>query len=175
MRFKDFGETEQLVSLSSGPVSVSTTLPSESEAIKKLERSNADYLFPWRLPNGFESSSSKTFTIRYNSEIAGQIILFNFQLHDGLRSCSISYWVSEHLANRHIATTSVELVVTYAFSSCSVDEVDATIQPENTPSIKVIENLKYHHRSIHGEGMKIGNRWQNFTVYTVTKDLKDES
>lgn len=169
MRFKDFGDVSTTV-LSKDLVTVSSTLPAESEAIKRLEIKNKKYLDPWRIPMNMDTSSAKIMTVRYEGEIVGQVILFNFQLNDGLKSCSISYWIDAEHTNRNIGTTSVGLAIEYAFTHLGVHEVDATIQPENAPSIRVIEKLKYAHRDMLGEGRIIDGRWQNFTLYTVTRD-----
>lgn len=173
MRFRDFGTVSQTI-LRDGPVSVSSTVPSDSENIKRIELANKDYLDPWRtIPANMDSSESKIFTVRHDSKIVGQVILFNFQIHDNLKSCSISYWIESSMSGKNIGTSAVQLVIEHAFSELGVHEVDATIQPENTASIRVIEKLKYHNRDMIGEGKVIGDRWQNFTLYTVTRNLKD--
>ena len=172
MRFRDFGTAERTVR-SKDLVSVSSTLPSESEQIKRLEGLNRDHLYPWRIPANMDTSSSKIFTVRYDGHIVGQIILYNFQSVDGLNSCSISYWVEKVHTGKNIGTTSVELVIEHAFTHLDVHEVDAIIQPENAPSIRVIEKLKYSHRDMLGEGRVIDGKWQNYTLYTVTREVKN--
>ena len=172
MRFKDFGVVEPTV-LRNGLVSVSSTVSSESEQIKRLEFLNKEYLYPWRTSADKDDASSKIFTVRYAGRIAGQIILYNFQSNSGLKSCSISYWIDNELAGRNIGTSSVELVIDYAFSHLGIDEIDALIPPENKPSIRVIEKLKFKHRDMIGEGKVLDGRWQNYTLYTVTREVKN--
>lgn len=172
MRFKDFGETK-ISRYSKDLVSVSSTIPSESETIKRLELKNKSYLDPWRITTNMDSSSAKIFTVKFEDRIVGQVILFNFQTNDGLRSCSISYWIDEDFSGKGIATQAVQLTVDHAFNELGVHEVDATIQPENAPSIRVIEKLSYVHRDMLGEGKVVNGKWQNFTLYTVTQEVKD--
>lgn len=172
MRFKDFGEATTTV-LSKDLITVSSTVPTESQEIRNLEVKNREYLRPWRIPMNMDSSSAKIFTVKYSGTVVGQIILFNFQVNDGLKSCSISYWIDEDFSSMGITTSAVELVISHAYQELGVDEVDATIQPENAPSIRVIEKLKYESRDIIGEGRVVDGRWQNYTLYTVTRKLKN--
>lgn len=173
MRFKDFGSASH-ITLCSDSVSVSSTVPSESQKLKSIELRNKELLDPWRVPTlSGSSSSSKIFTVRNDEQIVGQVILFNFQLHRGLKSCSISYWIDKNFFNQGIATKAVELVIEFAFSNLDVDEVDAVIQPENKASIRVIEKIKYDYRDMIGEGKIVNGRWQNYTLYTVTRNLKN--
>lgn len=172
MRFKDFGEVS-ITTLCKDLVTVSSTTPAESQIIKELEAKNKKYLDPWRVPTSMDTNSAKIFSVKYNQEIVGQVILFNFQLNDNLKTCSVSYWIDQNYENIGITTTAVELAISYGFETLGVHEVDAVIQPENTPSIRVIEKMKYAHRDMIGEGRVIDGRWQNYTLYTITRDLKN--
>ena len=172
MRFKDFGEVS-ITTLSKGLVTVSSTTPEESRIVKTLEAKNKKHLDPWRVPTSMDSASAKIFSVKYNQEVVGQVILFNFQLNDDLKTCSVSYWIDQNYANMGITTSAVELAISYAFDDLEVHEVDAIIQPENAPSIRVIEKIKYAYRDMIGEGRIIDGHWQNYTLYTVTRDLKN--
>lgn len=172
MRFKDFG-TASLTVFSTGSVSVSSTVPSDSEALRRLELKNKEFLDPWRVPVNSGSSSSKIFTVRNAEQIVGQVILFNFQENNRTKSCSISYWIDRDSFGQGIATAAVELIVEHAFRDLGVHEVDAVVQPENKASIRVIEKLRYDYRDMIGEGKIVNGRWQNYTLYTVTRNLKN--
>ena len=173
MRFKDFGTSERIV-MSKDLVSVYTSIPSESETIKRLEQKNKKYLDSWKVPIDIDNSETKIYTVSDSGVIVGQVILFKFQVsEEGLKSCSISYWIDKNYTNLGITTTAVELVMGHAFEKLNVNEIDATIQPENLPSVRVIEKLKYKNRGLIGDQKLIKGRWQNLTVYTVIGELKD--
>jgi RimJ/RimL family protein N-acetyltransferase len=173
MRFKDFG-TPPIVELSNGPVLISTTTSEESKAIQILSQENKKFLDPWKTPMNTDSSETKIFTIRYEKEIVGQVILWNFQTNTyddlSVKSCSISYWLIQKYTNKGIGTAAVEIVCEHAFNELNVDEIDATVQPENEPSIRVIEKLKFSHRKTVGDYKVFQGRWQGYVVYTITKD-----
>lgn len=168
MRHRDFGQPTGVCS-TSGEVSISTTLPEESVVIQKLQKDNKTFLDPWKTPMDSESSETKIFSIKYKNKIVGQIILWDFQQKQ-VKSCSISYWVIQDFCNRGIGSTAIELACQYAFDELGVDEVDATIQPENTASILAIRKLKFPYREMVGEQKFFRGRWQGYVVYTVLKE-----
>ena len=169
MRHRDFGQPVG-ISYSSGDVTISTTFPEESRSLRQLQEENKKFLDPWRTSYKTDSPEAKILTIRYKQNIVGQIILWNFK-QESVKSCSISYWVVENFTNKGVATSAVELACGYAFNELGVDEIDATIQPENSASIRVIEKLKFPHRKMIGEQKFIEGRWQGFVVYTVTRNF----
>jgi RimJ/RimL family protein N-acetyltransferase len=177
MRFKDFG-TPPIVELSNGSVLISTTTSEESKAIQILSQENKKFLDPWKTPMNTDSSETKIFTIKYEKEIVGQVILWNFQknMFDdfSVKSCSVSYWLIQKYTNKGIATVAVEMICEYAFNNFDVDEIDATIQPENKPSIRVIEKLKFPHRKTVGDYKIFQGRWQGYVVYTIMKEPHDD-
>lgn len=116
-----------------------------------------------------DSSETKILSIKYKEEIVGQIILWNFQ-EDEIKSCSISYWVSQDFNKKGIGTDAVNLVCEYAFNELGVDEIDAVIQPENAASIRLVEKLKFAHRKTVGDYQVFQGRWQGYTVYTIVKE-----
>lgn len=168
MRHKDFGQPTGVL-LTSTEVTISTTFPEDSPVIERLRRDNKTFLDPWKTPMDSDSSEAKIFSIKFKNKIVGQIILWDFQ-EKQIKSCSISYWVVQEFCGRGIGTTAVELACQYAFDELGVDEVDATIQPENTASILVIEKLKFPHRKMVGEQKFFRGRWQGYVVYTVLKE-----
>jgi RimJ/RimL family protein N-acetyltransferase len=173
MRFKDFGEPE-IVKLLSKDVLVSTTTPKDSLEIKILDRDNKDFLEPWRVPVNTDSSETKIFTIKHKNVTVGQSIVWNFQTYkNSLKSCSISYWLAEDSTGKGIGPEAISLICRYLFSELGVQEIDATIQPENGPSIKLIEKLGYEYKKTVGEHQVFQGRWQGYVVYTITDKLRE--
>jgi ribosomal-protein-alanine N-acetyltransferase len=172
MRHRDFGQPTG-VKLVVEDVCVSTTFPEDSKVVQKIQKENKSFLDPWRIPMNTDSSETKILSIRYKDQIVGQIILWNFQ-EKYVKSCSISYWVIKEFTNMGVGTSAVNLVCEYAFNELGVDEIDATIQPENTPSIKLIEKLKFPHRKTIGEYEVFQGRWQGYTVYTIMKEQRGD-
>lgn len=168
MRHRDFGQPVG-VSYASNDVTISTTFPEESKVLRQLQEDNKKFLDPWRTVYKTESPEAKILTIKYKENIVGQIILWDFK-QESVKSCSISYWVVENFTNKGVTTSAVELACEYAFDELGVDEIDATIQPENSASIRLIEKLKFPHRKMVGEQKFIEGKWQGFVVYTVTRN-----
>lgn len=167
MKFKDFG-LPTIVELSKDFVSVSTTTPEDSKQIQDIQHKNKKFIDPSKTSMNTSSTETKIFSVKYKSNIVGQIILWDFQKNNNnISSCSISYWISQDVNNRGIGTLAVELICSYAFEDLKVNEIDATIQEENKSSIRLIEKLKYTHRKTIGDPKVLKGQWQNFIVYTI--------
>jgi [ribosomal protein S5]-alanine N-acetyltransferase len=72
------------------------------------------------------------------------------------KKADLGYWIGEEYWGKGIATASVRLVISYAFSELGLEEIYAYVFPENKASIRVLEkngmNLtgeinEYHHVS----------------------------
>ncbi len=142
MRFKDFGDEPQYVKLSDGLVSVSPTRLSESKQLLALEEKNKDELRKWGEHPEKINSEHHIFTVCYDSNIVGQIILWDFEHKNGT-TCSISYWIDADYQRKGITSTAVRLVANHAFSQLEVDTIEAHIQPENEPSKQLAIKLGF--------------------------------
>jgi ribosomal-protein-alanine N-acetyltransferase len=173
MRHKDFGQPVG-ISISDGPVRISTTFPEESKVIHQISQKNKNFLDPWRTPMNTDSPETKILSIRYKEEIVGQIIIWNFQ-EKQVKSCSISYWIAEEFTQLGIGTSAVNLACEYVFNELGVEEIDAAIQKENLASIRLIEKLKFNHRKTIGDYQFFYGKWQGYTVYTITNEFNEKN
>jgi RimJ/RimL family protein N-acetyltransferase len=142
MRFKNFDTTDAVVRMSDGLVSVSTTAYNDTFAVQELKTRNRNYLARWETVDNSSSPESKIFSVYYKDKLVGQIILYEFSGEES-KKCSVSYWIDEFCSKRGITTTALKLVISHAFIVLDVDVVEAAIQPNNTPSIRVAEKLGF--------------------------------
>jgi RimJ/RimL family protein N-acetyltransferase len=144
MRQRDFGNEEQVVSLSDGEVSVETALYGTTDITNKLRNKNEKFLRPWTARPNQSTTESRSFHVLYKEELVGQILLWGFERpEDGIKKCSISYWIDEDHNNKGIGTKSVALVSKYALNNCDIDLLEAPIQQDNLASIRLVEKLNF--------------------------------
>jgi RimJ/RimL family protein N-acetyltransferase len=55
------------------------------------------------------------------------------------KKASLGYWIGEEYGGKGIATKSVRLIISYAFSELGLQEIYAYVFSENKPSIRVLE------------------------------------
>lgn len=147
MRFKDFGCEDKYVVLKHGDVQVKTTTFADTKNLDITKEANKSHLSPWMISPDYSDENkleSYFFTIYLGVSPVGEVILWGFSEGDDDSSvCFISYWVDRHYLNKGIATKSVALCAVHAFENLNVDRIEAAIQADNFPSIRVAEKLGF--------------------------------
>jgi [ribosomal protein S5]-alanine N-acetyltransferase len=91
----------------------------------------------------FNSCNAIHFAIEYRKSIndisifVGVISIKDIDLVN--KKASLGYWIGEEYWGNGIATTSVQLIISYAFSELGLEEINAYVFPENKSSIRVLE------------------------------------
>lgn len=141
MRQKDFGDSVSVVALSNQFVSVSSTTLPEARELVRVELKNKEHLSPWVSQPNDLGPTAYVFTVRYQEEIVGQVILYNFDRETS--KCTISYWIDQSHCNKGIGTTAVKLVTDYAREQLEILTVEAAIRENNLASIRLVEKLGF--------------------------------
>ena len=82
------------------------------------------------------------FAIDFDGRLVGQLTVSSIT-YGSLRSASIGYWVSQHVAGRGITPTAVALATDHCFGALGLHRVEINIRPENGPSLRVVEKLGF--------------------------------
>ncbi|HEY6949366.1 MAG TPA: GNAT family N-acetyltransferase [Nitrososphaeraceae archaeon] len=120
----------------------------------------------------FESQIAVNFAIEYKnnpegeSPLVGIISLKNIDLN---KKKAIGYWIGELYWGKGIATESVALVITYAFSMFGLEEICAYVFSENKASIRVIEKNGMIKKEELNEFNKMSGRYHRTTKYVLQR------
>lgn len=120
----------------------------------------------------FESQIAVNFAIEYKnnpegeSPLVGIISLKNIDLN---KKKAIGYWIGELYWGKGIATESVALVITYAFSMLGLNEICAYVFSENKASIRVIEKNGMIKKEELNEFNKISDIYHRTTKYVIQR------
>ncbi|AIJ26143.1 GNAT family N-acetyltransferase [Amycolatopsis methanolica] len=107
------------------------------------------------------------YTITLDGEFAGQITVGNV-IRASLRSAWVGYWVSSSVVKGGVATAAVALVVDHAFSSAGLHRIEATVRPENTPSIKVLTKAGFRQEGLFKRYLDVAGDWRDHYCYAMT-------
>lgn len=107
------------------------------------------------------------FTITVNSEFAGQLTVGNV-VRGALRSAWIGYWLMERLAGGGVATAAVALAVDHCFTRVGLHRLEATVRPENAPSLRVLEKSGFRHEGLFERYLDVAGAWRDHYVYALT-------
>ena len=121
----------------------------------------------------FESQKAVNFAIEYKnnpegeSPLVGIISLKNIDLNK--KNAIVGYWIGELYWGKGIATESVALVITYAFSMLGLEEICAYVFSENKASIRVIEKNGMIKKEELNEFNKMSGRYYRTTKYVIQR------
>ena len=85
------------------------------------------------------------------------------------KKADIGYWIGKQYQGKGIATECVRLIVNYAFDELKLKEISAYVFPDNSPSIRVLENNGFIKTSEVNEYHPLSNRCRNSLIY-ITKN-----
>ncbi|MBK1785499.1 GNAT family N-acetyltransferase [Prauserella cavernicola] len=109
------------------------------------------------------------FAITVDGVFAGQITLGNV-IRASLRSAWVGYWVSSELAGGGVATAAVALVTDHAFKAAGLHRLEATVRPENTPSLRVLGKAGYRQEGLFLRYLDVAGDWRDHIAFAVTAE-----
>ena len=87
-----------------------------------------------------------------------------------LRSASIGYWVSQHVAGRGVIPTAVALATDHCFDTLDLHRVEINIRPENRPSLRVVEKLGFRDEGLRERYLHIAGHWCDHRTFALTTE-----
>lgn len=109
------------------------------------------------------------FSITVDGEFAGQLTIGNI-VRGALRSGWIGYWVAERLAGGGVATAGVALAVDHCFGPVGLHRLEATVRPENQPSVRVLEKSGFRREGLFRRYLDVAGDWRDHFVYALTAE-----
>lgn len=109
------------------------------------------------------------YTITVDGRFAGQITVGNV-IRASLRSAWVGYWVSAQVAGGGVATAALALVVDHAFSSAGLHRIEATVRPENTPSLRVLRKAGFREEGLFRRYLDVAGGWRDHLCFALTAE-----
>lgn len=154
-----------------------------------LRADNADWLEPWdatspvpvtgprptfgqfvrALSSQARSGQALPFAVDLDEELVGQLTVSSIT-YGSLRSASIGYWVSRHVAGLGITPTAVALATDHCFEVLGLHRIEVNIRPENGPSLRVVEKLGLRDEGLRERYLHIQGRWADHRTFAVTAE-----
>jgi len=109
------------------------------------------------------------FVITVDGRLAGQLTVGNI-VRGALRSAWIGYWVTAGLAGGGVATAAVALAVDHCFGPAGLHRLEATVRPENGPSLRVLEKSGFRREGLFERYLDVEGAWRDHFVYGLTAE-----
>ena len=136
------------------PVPVHGPRPSFGEFVRSLNRQA-------------RSGTALPFAVDHEGRLVGQLTVAGIA-YGSLRSASIGYWVSRHVAGRGIIPTAVAMAADHCFGTLGLHRVEVNIRPENAPSLRVVEKLGFRDEGVRQRYLHIGDQWCDHRTFALT-------
>jgi [ribosomal protein S5]-alanine N-acetyltransferase len=177
------------VALTAGDVRLRPLRRSDQRTWMALRAQNAAWLEPWdatspvpvrgprpsfgefvrSLSSQARSGGSLPFAVDHDGLLVGQLTVTGI-MYGSLRSGSLGYWVSEHVAGRGIIPTAVALATDHCFEVLGLHRVEVNIRPENAPSLRVVEKLGFRDEGLRERYLHIGDEWCDHRSFALTTE-----
>jgi ribosomal-protein-alanine N-acetyltransferase len=113
------------------------------------------------------------FAVDHAGRLVGQLTVSSIA-YGSLRSASIGYWVSQHVAGRGVIPTAVALATDHCFQGLGLHRVEVNIRPENTRSLRVAEKLGFRDEGLRERYLHIAGQWCDHRTFALTvEDVPD--
>ncbi|GGS14862.1 MULTISPECIES: GNAT family N-acetyltransferase [Actinokineospora] len=100
---------------------------------------------------------------------AGQITVGGI-VRGALCSGWVGYWVGTHAAGGGVATAAVAMVVDHCFASAGLHRVEATVRPENVPSLRVLAKLGFREEGLFRRYLDVAGDWRDHRCLALTTE-----
>jgi ribosomal-protein-alanine N-acetyltransferase len=146
--------------------------PWEPTAPGEWDERNALFAWPaqWSTLRALaRRGQSLPFVITVDGQLAGQITVGNV-IRGSLCSAWVGYWVSADLAGGGVATAAVALVTDHCLATAGLHRLEATVRPENGPSLRVLEKAGFRQEGLFRRYLDVAGDWRDHLCFAVTAE-----
>lgn len=112
---------------------------------------------------------SLPFVITVNGKFAGQVTVGNV-VRGALCSAWVGYWVASDQVRGGVASAAVAMVVDHCFAEAGLHRIEATVRPENQPSIGVLTGLGFREEGLFRRYLDVAGDWRDHLVFATIAD-----
>lgn len=156
-----------------------------------VRRANFEWLKPWEatvpivpgeprlggtytdyvraLNDAARAGESYMWGIFLDSAFVGQISLGSISMGSA-RNAQVGYWVSQSVAGRGVAPTTVAMVIDYAFEALKLHRIEVNIRPSNHASLRVAEKLGLRYEGLRERFLHIDGEWADHSSFAITSE-----
>lgn len=148
------------------------------EQARKSEKFHRGLVKMSKTPEGFanfltrsQSEVNACFLIirAEDNAIAGMINLSQI-FYGPFCAAYLGYWLCAGFTGQGLMAEAVELILRHAFKDLKLHRLEANIQPDNQPSIKVVKRAGFTKEGFSRRYLKVGGRWCDHERWAIVKE-----
>ncbi len=149
-----------------------------NEMAKRSKRFHRGVMSLSKTPEAFkaflkkiDNPTSRCFAIcrKTDGAIVGIINLSQI-FYGPLQSAYLGYGLGVDFTGKGYARDAVKRIVSFAFNELKLHRVEASIQPENSRSIRLVKALGFQQEGYSPRYLKIGGRWRDHERWAIIRE-----
>jgi ribosomal-protein-alanine N-acetyltransferase len=101
--------------------------------------------------------------------IAGMINLSQI-FYGPFQNAYLGYGLGVKFTGEGLMIEAVELILKFAFKDLKLHRIEANVQPENLPSIAVLQRCGFTKEGFSRRYLKVGGRWRDHSRYAIIRE-----
>jgi [ribosomal protein S5]-alanine N-acetyltransferase len=157
----------------------------DEDEFLRMAQASADLHHPWysaaSTPEEFRAylirlsrsgTEGRVVCVRDGGAMAGLVTLDTI-VRGRFQSASISYGAFALAAGRGYMTEGVRLMLWYAFQELRLHRVEASIQPGNEASLRLVRRLGFRQEGYSPDMLFIDGAWRDHVRWAITREMTD--
>ena len=121
----------------------------------------------WTLRAAARRGSVLPFAMTVDGALAGHVMIGNV-VREPLLSGYVGYWCDTRRAGRGVTTAGVALAVDHCFGPVGLHRLEATVRPENAPSLRVLAKLGFREEGLFRRYLDVDGAWRDHLCFAMT-------
>jgi ribosomal-protein-alanine N-acetyltransferase len=109
------------------------------------------------------------FAVTLDDRFVGHVMVGNV-VREPLLSAYVGYWVDSRVTRGGVITAAVALVVDHCFTRVGLHRLEATVRPENTASLRVLEKLGFREEGLFRRYLDVDGAWRDHACFALTTE-----
>jgi ribosomal-protein-alanine N-acetyltransferase len=109
------------------------------------------------------------FAVTLDDRLVGHVMVGNV-VREPLLSAYVGYWVDSTVTRGGVITAAVALVVDHCFTRVGLHRLEATVRPENTASLRVLEKLGFREEGLFRRYLDVAGAWRDHVCFALTAE-----
>lgn len=121
----------------------------------------------WLLRSAARRGAALPFAITLDGRLVGQVMIGNV-VREPLLSAYVGYWCDARVTNKGVTTAAVALAVDHCFGPVGLHRLEATVRPENGPSLRVLTKLGFREEGLFRRYLDVDGAWRDHLCFAQT-------
>ena len=123
----------------------------------------------WLLRSAARRGAALPFAITVDGRLAGQVMIGNV-VREPLLSAYVGYWCDARLNGLGVTTAAVALAVDHCVGGVGLHRLEATVRPENGPSLRVLAKLGFREEGLFRRYLDVDGAWRDHLCFALTAE-----